>query len=112
MQTDSKGELTMNLKMIVPIFAVGALAACDPGQVKINHGPAEYAWVGCHVVTQNPAPSGEYATSIHAGDLPLYSKFYMKQVSEDGTVGPVTTGEPCDSFYAKQKKIKMVPKIY
>ena len=111
MQTDSKGKPIMNLKIMAPIFMVGALAACDPGQVKINHGPAEYAWVGCHVVTQNPAPSGEYATSIHAGDLPVGAKFYMKQVGKDGMVGPVTTGEPCDSFYAKQKNKKMPPKV-
>ena len=81
MQTDSKGKTIMTLKIIAPILAVGVLAACSPGQVKINHGPAEYAWVGCHVVTQNPPPSAEYATSIYAGDLPVGAKFYMKQVS-------------------------------
>ena len=99
----------MNIKLFAPLLFVGALGACSPGQIAANNGPAEYAWVGCHVVTQNPAPTGEYATSIHAGDLPLYSKFYMKQVSKDGTVGPVTTGEPCGPFYEKQRKIKKKP---
>jgi len=92
------------MKMIMPLLAVGVLAACSPGQIAANHGPDRYVWVGCHVVTQNPAPTGEYATSIHAGDLPVGAKFYMKQVSKDGTVGPVTTGEPCDSFYEKMRK--------
>ena len=99
----------MNIKLFAPLLFVSALGACSPGQIAANNGPANYAWVGCHVVTQNPAPTGEYATSVHAGDLPLYSKFYMKQVGKDGTVGPVTTGEPCDSFYAKQKKVKSIP---
>ena len=101
----------MNIKLFAPLLFVSALGACSPGQVVLNQGPAEYAWVGCHVVTQNPAPTGEYATSIHAGDLPVGAKFYIKQVNKDGTVGPVTTGEPCDSFYEKQKKIRMPPKV-
>ena len=99
----------MNIKLLAPLLFVSALGACSPGQIAANNGPANYAWVGCHVVTQNPSPTGEYATSVHAGDLPLHSKFYMKQVNKDGTVGPVTTGEPCDSFYAKQKKVKRAP---
>ena len=72
------------------------LAACSPGQIAANNGPAKYAWVGCHEVVQNPSFTGEYATSLHAGDLPLGAKFYFKQLSKDGTVGPVTTGVPCD----------------
>ena len=109
MQTTRKGNINMN--KIGLVLLVTGVAACSPGQVEMNKGPASYAWVGCHVVTQNPAPSGEYATSVHAGDLPVGSKFYMKQVGHDGSVGPVTTGEPCDSFYEKQKKIKMGPKV-
>ena len=84
------------MKTILALSAVILVGACSPGQVALNQGPAEYAWVGCHVVTQNPAPTGEWATSLHAGDLPVGSKFYFKQVSKDGTVGPVTTGVPCD----------------
>lgn len=75
---------------------VVTLAACSLGQIAANNGPAEYAWVGCHKVVQNPSSTGEYAISLYAGDLPLGSKFYFKQVSKDGTVGPVTTGEPCE----------------
>ena len=101
----------MNIKLFAPLLFVRALGACSPGQIAANNGPTNYAWVGCHVVTQNPAPTGEYATSIHAGDLPVGAKFYIKQVNKDGTVGPVTTGEPCDSFYEKQKKIRMPPKV-
>ena len=99
------------MKKLLAIPVVTLLAAGTPGQVALNQGPMNFAWVGCHVVTQNPAPTGEYATSIHAGDLPVGAKFYIKQVNKDGTVGPVTTGEPCDSFYEKQKKIRMPPKV-
>ena len=99
------------MKTLLAIPVVTLLGACTPGQVALNQGPTNFAWVGCHVVTQNPAPTGEYATSIHAGDLPVGAKFYIKQVNKDGTVGPVTTGEPCDSFYEKQKKIRMPPKV-
>ena len=71
------------------------LAACSPGQIAANKGTDSYAWVGCHRVVQNPSFTGEYATSLHAGDLPVGAKFYFKQLSKDGTVGPVTTGVPC-----------------
>jgi len=75
---------------------VVTLAACSPGQIAANNGTNSYAWVGCHRVVDNPSVTGEYATSLHAGDLPVGAKFYFKQVNKDGTVSPVTTGEPCD----------------
>lgn len=82
---------------------VVTLAACSPGQIVANNGAVSsdigatsYAWVGCHRVVENPSPTGEYAVNIYAGDLPVGAKFYFKQVSKDGTVGPVTTGEPCE----------------
>lgn len=83
---------TIKALSVVSILAV--LGGCTPGWVAANHGQAVYEWVGCHVVTQNPSPTGEYAIQpFH--DLPIGSKIYFKQVSLDGTVGPVTTGVPC-----------------
>ena len=84
------------MKKLLVASAVPLLWACSPGQIVMNQGPPNYAWVGCHVVTQNPAPTGEWATSVHAGDLPVGAKFFMKQVNEDGTVGPIATGKPCE----------------
>ena len=89
---------TLGLFLMVVI-----LSACSPGQIAANNGAVSsdvgatsYAWVGCHRVVENPSPTGEYAVSIYAGDLPVGAKFYLKQVNKDGTVGPVTTGEPCE----------------
>ena len=88
------------MKTILALSAAVLVGACTPGQVVMNMGSTnqlggtEYAWVGCHEVTKNPASSGEWATSL-AGDLQVGDKFYFKQVSPDGTVGPVTTGKPC-----------------
>ena len=91
-------QSTLGLFLMVVI-----LSACSPGQIAANNGAVSsdvgatsYAWVGCHRVVENPSPTGEYAVSIYAGDLPVGAKFYLKQVNKDGTVGPVTTGVPCD----------------
>tara|TARA_A100001037_G_C14574821_1_gene381845 strand:- start:131 stop:394 length:264 start_codon:yes stop_codon:yes gene_type:complete len=83
-------------KVIPVLIAVALLGACSPGHRAANHGTDKWAWVGCHVVTQNPSPTGEYAISPNPfEDLPVGSQIYFKQVSKDGTVGPVTTGVPC-----------------
>ncbi len=82
------------IKVISVVSTLAVLGACSPGWKAANNGPDNYAWVGCHVVTQNPSPTGEYAIQpFH--DLPIGSKIYFKQVSLDGSVGPVTTGVPC-----------------
>ena len=70
------------------------LGACSPGQIAGNkNGLGEYVWVGCHVVTATPH-QGAYAIDP-LGDLWLGDNLYFKQVSLDGTVGPVATGKPC-----------------
>ena len=84
------------MKTFIAISAATLLGACSPGQVALNNGAPNYHWIGCHVVVQNPSPTGEWATSVHAGDLPIGAKFYFKQANHDGTVGPVTTGVPCN----------------
>jgi len=80
------------LKSLVVVSAL-LLGACSPGQVALNNGKAEYVWIGCHVVTENPK-NGEYSVGP-AGDLKVGDTFYFKQVGSDGTVSKVVTGKPC-----------------
>ena len=85
------------MKSIIILTAalVGA-SACTPGHIAANKGIAEFDWVGCHIVIQNPSPTGEYAISPNPfEDLSVGSKIFFKQKSKDGTVGPVTTAKPC-----------------
>jgi|TARA_R110001592_G_scaffold138047_5_gene356502 hypothetical protein len=94
-----KGFLTMNTIKVIPVLfsTLAVLGACSPGHIAANkNGKAEYVWVGCHNVTQNPSTSGAYAISPDPlQDLAIGDKLYFKQVGNDGTVGPVETGEPC-----------------
>jgi hypothetical protein len=66
-------------------FQAPALDQVDGG------GLAEYEYIGCHTVTENPkdgnAAFGPFGVAT--------STIYFKQISEDGTVGPVTTATPC-----------------
>jgi len=84
------------MKSIIVLAAILGASACTPGHIAANKGTDRWEWVGCHVVTQNPSPTGEYAISPDPfQDLPVGSKIFFKQQSKDGTVGPVTTGNPC-----------------
>ena len=84
------------MKSIIVLAAILGASACTPGHIAANKGTDKWDWVGCHVVTQNPSPTGEYAISPNPlEDLPVGAKIYFKQQSKDGTVGPVTTGKPC-----------------
>lgn len=83
------------MKLVLSLLAVSLVAACSPGHIAANkNGRAEYVWVGCHKVTQSPSKDGSYAISP-VGDLVAGNKIFFKQVSKDGTVGKVTTGQPC-----------------
>ena len=84
------------MKTLVVVSALALIAACSPGHIAANkNGKAEWAWIGCHVVTENPSSNGSYAIGP-LGDLPVGAKFFFKQVGNDGKVKPVTTGKPCD----------------
>ena len=83
----------LNLTSIAAIVLL-VTAACSPGHIAANNnGIDEYVWVGCHVVTEIPK-NGSYVVYL-LGDLKVGDNFYFKQVSNDGTVGPVITGKPC-----------------
>ena len=78
----------------IAAIALLATAACSPGHIAANNnGVAEYVWVGCHVATEMPK-EGSYVV-YPLGDLEVDDNFYFKQVSNDGTVGPVVTGKSC-----------------
>ena len=84
------------MKKIVLAILLLSIVACSPGNKAANlQGKAEYVWIGCHVVTKNPAKGNTFAFSV-VGDLKVGEKFYFKQVGLDGTVGPVVTGVPCE----------------
>lgn len=87
------------------------LGACSLGQIAGNkNGVGEYVWTGCHVVVATP-PKGSHAF-YPLGDLSVGDKFYFKQVGLDGTVGPVTTGKPCQTAASLcGTKAKMTEKL-
>ena len=77
---------------IVVLLAALVGGAQEPALDQVGGGGlAEYAYIGCHTVTENPkdgnAAFGPFGVAT--------STIYFKQISEDGTVGPVTTATPC-----------------
>jgi hypothetical protein len=83
------------MKTLVVVSTLALLTACSPGHIAANkNGKAEYVWVGCHIVTENPSSDGSYVIGP-LGDLPVGEKFFYKQIDNNGKVGPVTTGKPC-----------------
>lgn len=83
------------MKTFITLSAITLLGACTPGHIAANkNGKAEYVWVGCHIVTENPSSDGSYVIGPF-GDLPVGERFYFKQVGNDGKVSPVTNGKPC-----------------
>ena len=83
-------------KVIPAVIALMVLGACTNAQKAVNKGPNDWAYVGCHVVTQNPSPTGEYAvTPFPHLEMRVGERIYWKQRSKDGSPGLVTTGVPC-----------------
>tara|TARA_R110002167_G_scaffold78781_1_gene217683 strand:+ start:335 stop:574 length:240 start_codon:yes stop_codon:yes gene_type:complete len=56
-----------------------------------GHGQSSYEYVGCHVVDENPK-DGNVAFGPLGVKTPV---IFFKQVSDDGTVGSITTAKPC-----------------
>ena len=84
------------MKIILSLIAVVFLGACTQAQKAVMKGSNEWVYVGCHVVTQNPSPSGEYAvTPFPHLEMKVGERISWKQRSKDGSVGPITTGVPC-----------------
>ena len=59
-------------------------------------GEAAYEWTGCQMVEQSVSSDGSEAIFPFGLEMPVGGYTFFKQVNEDGTVGPVTTGKPCN----------------
>ena len=68
------------------------VALQEPALDQIDgHGKSEYAYIGCHVVEENPKDG-----NAAYGPLGIVTPVvFFKQISDDGTVGPITTAKPC-----------------
>jgi hypothetical protein len=83
------------MKIIISAFLIAALSACGFTPV-YKKGEVAYDFVGCHVVSVNPASDGSRAFIGPMFPLQVGDTVYFKQVNDDLTVSPVTTGSPCE----------------
>ena len=59
-------------------------------------GEAAYEWTGCQMVERSVSSDGSEAILPFGLEMPVGGYTFFKQVNDDGTVGPVTTGKPCN----------------
>ena len=59
-------------------------------------GETAYEWTGCQMVEQSVSSDGSEAIFPFGFEMPVGGYTFFKQVNDDGTVGPVTTGKPCN----------------
>jgi len=78
--------------ILAPLFAF-ILGFQEPAlDTATSSGKSEYMYVGCHVVTKNPSKQGDVAF----GPFGIITKIvFFKQISDDGSVGEVTTAKLC-----------------
>lgn len=77
----------MKYALVGATLLLGACASTLPAT-----GVPEYVWIGCHEVTENPGGDG----SVAFGPFGVKTEYiFFKQVSADGSVGPITTSKPC-----------------
>jgi len=89
-QLRKKGNLKMKYCLIAAFLLV---SAC---QTSPTDERGTFAYVGCHTVTQNPAPDGEHAFFIFI-DLVEGDELYFKQINnENGIPTPVSSGIKCN----------------
>ena len=83
----------MTKYIIVSILALW-LSACSRG-----HDGGNYAWIGCHVVTDNPHCYPNKDKCVFAfgpeGDKKAGQRIYWKQENKYGKTGPIMTARPC-----------------
>ena len=83
--------------VLLGLFA-GLLSACSRG-----HDGGNYAYIGCHVVTENPKcyPGNDKCVYAFdpAGDKLIGEKIYFKQLKKGqdryGKIGKISTARPC-----------------
>ena len=86
------------IKYIVLSVLVLGLSACSGG-----HNGGNYAWIGCHVVTNNPHcyPGNDKCVVAFGpeGEKKIGDRIYFKQLKlgQDryGDYGPIATARPC-----------------
>jgi hypothetical protein len=83
------------MKIIISAFLIAALSACGFTPV-YKKGEVAYDFVGCHVVSANPASDGSRAFIGPMFPLQVGDTVYFKQVNDDLTVSPVVTGSYCE----------------
>jgi len=78
--------------MYILILLAAILGFQEPALDQIeSSGQSAYAYVGCHVVEENPK-DGNAAFGPFGIVTPV---IFFKQISDDGTTGPITTAKPC-----------------
>jgi hypothetical protein len=83
------------MKIIISAFLIAALSACGFTPV-YKKGEVAYDFVGCHVVSANPASDESRAFIGPMFPLQVGDTVYFKQVNDDLTVSPVVTGSYCE----------------
>jgi hypothetical protein len=86
------------IKYIVLSVLVLGLSSCSG-----RHSGGNYAWIGCHVVTNNPHcyPGNDKCVIAFGpeGEKKIGDRIYFKQLKlgEDryGDYGPIVTARPC-----------------
>jgi hypothetical protein len=82
-------------KIVLCAVVVGTLSACGFTPV-YKKGESAYDFVGCHAVSVNPSEDGSKAFIGPGIPLKLGDTVWFKQVNDDLTVSPVTTGSYCE----------------
>jgi len=78
--------------MFIFVLLATILGFQEPALDQVDgSGQSAYAYVGCHIVEANPK-DGNAAFGPFGIVTPVV---FFKQVSDNGTVGPVTTATPC-----------------
>ena len=77
------------------LILAGCFQSVDVQRVHVP-GEAAYEWTGCQTVEQSVSSDGSEAILPFGFEMPVGGYTFFKQVNDDGTVGPVTTGKPCN----------------
>jgi|TARA_B100000768_G_scaffold171416_1_gene178702 hypothetical protein len=85
-------------KIVLIVLFAGLLSACGRG-----HDGGNFAYIGCHVVTENPhcMPGKDKCAFAYGpeGDKKVGEKIYFKQLKKGqdryGKIGPIQTARPC-----------------
>jgi len=83
------------MKKVVILLGGGLILAGCLQAINVP-GEKSYKWTGCHTVEQNPGHDGSKAILPFGFKMPIGGYTFFKQVREDGTLSPITTGKSCN----------------